>query len=52
MSLEIEAVYEHGILKPASALPLQEGEKVTLTIRASGTPAESPSQLDPVEGKP
>lgn len=32
MSLEIEAVYENGILKPSQELPLQEGQKVTITI--------------------
>ena len=33
MNLEIEATYENGALKPALALPLLEGEKVTLTIQ-------------------
>jgi predicted DNA-binding antitoxin AbrB/MazE fold protein len=30
--LEIEAVYEHGTLKLPRDLPLQEGQKVTITI--------------------
>ncbi len=30
--LEIEAVHEHGTLKLARELPLQEGQKVTVTI--------------------
>ena len=31
--LEIEAVYERGALKLPDELPLQEGHKVTITIR-------------------
>jgi hypothetical protein len=30
--LQIEAVYEHGTLKLPRELPLQEGQKVTITI--------------------
>ena len=33
MSLQIEATYVNGIFRPAQALPLTEGEKVTLTIQ-------------------
>ncbi len=32
--LEIDAVYEHGSLKLPRGLPLQEGQKVTITIHA------------------
>ncbi|HBI44773.1 MAG TPA: hypothetical protein DDY78_18255 [Planctomycetales bacterium] len=32
MSLTFDAVYENGVLKPAQALPLQEHEKVRVTI--------------------
>jgi predicted DNA-binding antitoxin AbrB/MazE fold protein len=35
--LEIEAVYEHGTLKLPRELPLQEGEKVTITIHPTGS---------------
>jgi predicted DNA-binding antitoxin AbrB/MazE fold protein len=35
--LEIEAVYEHGTLKLARALPLAEGQKVTITIHPPGS---------------
>ena len=39
MSLEIEATYENGILKPANELPLQEGQKVSIIIQPrSGQP--------------
>jgi hypothetical protein len=31
--LEIEAVYEHGTLKLSRALPLREGQKVTIIIQ-------------------
>jgi len=33
MSISIEAVYENGVLKPANPLPLQEHEKVQVTVR-------------------
>lgn len=33
MSLEVEATYEHGVLKPSRELPLQEGQKVTVTVQ-------------------
>jgi len=32
MTLRVEAIYENGILKPASPLPLKEHEIVRLTI--------------------
>ncbi|MBI3464277.1 MAG: antitoxin family protein [Planctomycetes bacterium] len=35
MAVTIEAVYENGVLKPAQALPLQEHEKVRLTIESA-----------------
>ena len=37
MSLQIEAVYENGVLKPSQELPLQEGQKVTITIQPVGS---------------
>lgn len=37
MSLEIEATYENGVLKPSQALPLQEGQQVTILIKPSGS---------------
>lgn len=37
MSLKVEATYEHGTLKPSQELPLQEGQKVTITIDSSGS---------------
>jgi predicted DNA-binding antitoxin AbrB/MazE fold protein len=32
MAITVEAVYENGTLKPSEPLPLQEHEKVRLTI--------------------
>jgi predicted DNA-binding antitoxin AbrB/MazE fold protein len=40
MSLEVEATYENGVLKPSQDLPLQEGQKVTLTIQPVGSAAK------------
>lgn len=34
--MEIEATYEGGVLKPSQSLPLQEGQKVTVTIQPTG----------------
>ena len=33
MPLQIEAVYENGVLKPTQRLPLQEHEKVWITVK-------------------
>jgi predicted DNA-binding antitoxin AbrB/MazE fold protein len=32
MAITVEAVYENGVLKPAQPLPLQENEKVQVTV--------------------
>ena len=32
MTLTVEAVYENGVLRPAQPLPLQERERVQVTI--------------------
>jgi predicted DNA-binding antitoxin AbrB/MazE fold protein len=32
MPLTVEAIYENGVLKPVEPLPLQEHEKVQVTI--------------------
>ena len=39
MSLSVEATYEDGVLKPAQPLPLQEHEKVRLTIHTAANRA-------------
>jgi predicted DNA-binding antitoxin AbrB/MazE fold protein len=40
MSLQVEAVYENGVLKPAQELPLQEGQHVKVTIEWVGGAAK------------
>ncbi len=35
--IDIEAVYEHGTLKLPHELPLQEGQKVKVTIQPTGS---------------
>ena len=35
-TLRLEAVYEHGTLKLPHELPLQEGQRVTITIQVGG----------------
>lgn len=50
--MDIEAIYEHGTLKLPRELPLQEGQKVTITIhpsvveQSSGTLQWKGSQAD------
>jgi predicted DNA-binding antitoxin AbrB/MazE fold protein len=38
MSFTVEAVYENGVLKPATPLPLKEHEKVSVTVEAARPP--------------
>ena len=40
MVLEIEAIYERGTLKLPDELPLQEGQKVKITIHALDSAVE------------
>ena len=40
MSLEVEATYQNGVFEPAQAVPLPEGQKVTLTVQPVGGAAE------------
>jgi predicted DNA-binding antitoxin AbrB/MazE fold protein len=42
--LEVEAVYERGTLKLSRELPLQEGQKVTVTIHPVGGGAAGAAQ--------
>jgi predicted DNA-binding antitoxin AbrB/MazE fold protein len=37
MSLQVEVIYENGMLKPSRELPLQEGQKVTIIIQGVGS---------------
>jgi predicted DNA-binding antitoxin AbrB/MazE fold protein len=37
MALEVEAVYENGVLKPDKPLPLDEHERVKVYVQPSGS---------------
>jgi len=37
MSITVEATYENGVLKPAEPLPLEEHEKVQVTIHPASS---------------
>jgi predicted DNA-binding antitoxin AbrB/MazE fold protein len=52
-TLRIEAVYEHGTLKLPHELPLQEGQRVTITIMPlPGSAAERLYGMVPWTGDP
>jgi predicted DNA-binding antitoxin AbrB/MazE fold protein len=38
MAITVEAVYEHGVLKPAEPLPWKEGERVRVEISSLDSP--------------
>jgi predicted DNA-binding antitoxin AbrB/MazE fold protein len=38
--MEVEAIYEHGALKLPRKLPLQDGQKITITIHATDAPVK------------
>ena len=40
MAITVEAIYENGVLRPVQPLPLQEQEKVRVTIEPDLTWAE------------
>jgi predicted DNA-binding antitoxin AbrB/MazE fold protein len=40
MTFSVEAIYENGLLKPTEPLPLEEHEKVRVTIEPALTWAE------------
>ena len=50
-TLRVEAVYEHGTLKLPHELPLQEGQRVLITIHPSNA-AERLSGMLPWTGDP
>jgi predicted DNA-binding antitoxin AbrB/MazE fold protein len=52
MTLTVEAVYENGVLKLASPLPLQEHEKVRVTIEAKTSWAEATAGMLQWTGDP
>jgi predicted DNA-binding antitoxin AbrB/MazE fold protein len=50
MILTVEAIYENGVLKPAQPLPLQEHEKVAITIRSAVSLARQTAGMIPWTG--
>ncbi len=46
MSKQIEAIYEHGVLRPLEPLDLDESQRVTITIADDGEGEED--LFDPV----
>jgi len=45
--LVIEATYENGVLKPAQALPLEEHQRVQITINSRGGQVRATAGLIP-----
>ena len=52
MALEIEAIYEQGALKLPHLLPLQEGQKVRITIHETGGAVDRLYGMLPWKGSP
>lgn len=52
MSVEIEATYEHGVLKLDQALPLAENQRVRITIHLPASHARQSAGLVPFNGSP
>ena len=52
MGLEIEAVYENGVLKLERELPLENGQRVRLTIHPPGGRARASAGLMKFKGDP
>jgi len=50
MTLTVEAVYESGVLKPAQPLPLQEQERVRLTVETTRSWVEETAGLMGFQG--
>jgi predicted DNA-binding antitoxin AbrB/MazE fold protein len=40
MSIEVEAVYEQGVLKPDQPLPLEEHQRVKIVVQGQGSVAQ------------
>ena len=48
--MQVEAVYEHGTLKLAHELPLQEGQKILITVCPTGSAVKRLVGLVPWKG--
>jgi predicted DNA-binding antitoxin AbrB/MazE fold protein len=49
MTLTVEAIYENGVLKPTQPLPLQEHEKVQITIHTAVSRVRATAGLIPCQ---
>ncbi len=38
MAINVEAIYENGVLKPAEALPWKDGERVQVVVSSLDSP--------------
>jgi predicted DNA-binding antitoxin AbrB/MazE fold protein len=52
MTITVDATYENGVLKPAGLLPLNENEKVRITINTGVSRARQTAGLLPWSGDP
>jgi predicted DNA-binding antitoxin AbrB/MazE fold protein len=52
MTISVEAIYENGLLKPTEPLPLQEHERVRLTIEPAVSWAERTAGMLKWTGNP
>lgn len=50
MAITVEAIYEHGVLKPTQPLPLQERERVRVTVQPAISRARQTAGLMGWEG--
>jgi predicted DNA-binding antitoxin AbrB/MazE fold protein len=50
MTVEVEATFENGVLKPAEPLPLQEGQRVRVIIETGPRRASQSRGLVPWSG--
>jgi predicted DNA-binding antitoxin AbrB/MazE fold protein len=48
--LTVEAIYENGVLRPVPPLPLEEGEKVILTVQPARSLARQTAGMIPRTG--
>ena len=52
MSITVEATYENGVLRPLQPLPLQEHEKVKVTVHTDSSVAEQTAGMLKWTGDP
>ncbi len=52
MPIDVEAVYENGVLKPAHPLPLQEHERVFVRVRSQTSEIRKTAGIIPWNGTP